>query len=108
MRTLHVRLAALVFTLALLLATVGSAWIASRAAVDGEPAMPPSEGELDGRELYQLHCGGCHLEEDLSPALHGPDPGAAIIALLDFLEDHGRSDDRQDRALVAYLIGADR
>lgn len=105
MRTLHVKLAALAFALVLFLAAATSAWIASRPAVPGASPALTRARDLDARELYRIHCGGCHAREDLAALPDGPDRGAAILSLLDFLEDHGASDDREDRAIAGYLLG---
>ena len=117
MRTAAVRWTALVFTLALALAATGSAWLAARAAAS-EPAVhggsrrarpaDPASGasELDRGSLYALYCGECHVVEELTPYLRGPDPGAAVLELLEFLDGHGRSDAVQDRAIVAHLLAA--
>lgn len=105
MRTLHVKLAALALSLGLFLAAATSAWIVSRPGVAfARPALSRAR-DLDASELYRVHCGGCHDREDLAPILNGPDQGAAILSLLDLLEDHGASDDREDRAIAGYLIG---
>jgi mono/diheme cytochrome c family protein len=132
MRTADVRLAALLLALVLIGAAAGAAWLAARgreverptadttpgttteigpdtkADVQIEPKTGAESDTVNGSALFMRHCVRCHAVEDLRAPLAKADRASALRDLLEFLADHGDSDEKEDRALATYLLETER
>jgi mono/diheme cytochrome c family protein len=106
MRIRRVRLAAFLFALALAMAAAAAASRAGRPTPDSSSA--PGAAALDGRALYARSCVRCHAPGELFDDLRVPEQGAAVLDMLDFLDDHGVGNAFEDRALVRYLLEQSR
>lgn len=112
MRAATVRLTAVVFALALMALAAVAAWLAQhldkapREATDGARAQASSV--RDGRALYARNCERCHTTQEFAEGLHGPQSGARVLEMLEFLEQHGDGDELDDRAVLAFLVQASR
>ena len=110
MRVTTVRRTAAGFGLALLACAVlvgGLAQTRRRSAPAEAPsteATPPPTAP-SGAELWAVHCAACHEVEELAPQLRGERGAARALEWIEFLEDHGEGDTREDRAVLAFLAG---
>jgi len=107
MRVSTVRRTAAGFTLALLACAVVTGWLAHarRRVVPVDASQPSSPTAPSGAELWARHCATCHEVEDLAPQLRGERGAALALEWIEFLEDHGEGEAREDRAVLAFLAG---
>jgi mono/diheme cytochrome c family protein len=58
-----------------------------------------------GEALYDRHCAGCHTLAEAEGMLRvgGPDLDANAAAMVEFLKNHGRSNDAEDRVIVEFI-----
>ncbi len=80
-------------------------YLASRKAKEVAPAA--ASGARDGTEhrgaeLFVTYCGSCHTAESLRPGAVSAS-AAERQRILQFLQDHGRASDEQDRLIMEYL-----
>jgi mono/diheme cytochrome c family protein len=99
MHTRNVRNTAVGFALALVAVAL---WSASQRG--GREAAPPVVGgDFDGRALFERHCAKCHAADEFASELRGPESGAAVLQMLEFLTDHGAASELEDRAIVGFM-----
>ncbi len=107
MHARKVRLTAAGFALALFALAAGVAWRAqarrTAAAPSASSPVSSAQREHDGRSLYELHCVRCHALDEFAETYQGPGSGLAIFELLEFLAEHGASDDDEDRAIARFM-----
>ena len=97
--------AALALCALLLAAALLFAWSGSSAPVAG--GAPEGDGAA-GAEPFEAHCAGCHDLEDLVAPYTGEGAAAAVLELLELLEEHGAATPAEDRAIAARLLEAAR
>lgn len=104
-RRIALALVALLSAAALVFAWRQSGTPARGAAPAGAGASAGGAADaLDARALFELDCAGCHEAADLADGLAAaPEPGPALLALLDLLDGHGTTGPAEDRAIAELL-----
>jgi mono/diheme cytochrome c family protein len=78
---------------------------AAQAHDAGAPAAQAKAEPHPGKAPYDRHCAGCHAIDEAEGMLRdgGSNLDANAAAMVEFLKNHGRSSDAEDRAIVEYI-----